>query len=123
MLDELQLIRHIMQQTIFVEVDTGRTEQSIGELVHYAANNDGYAITPAVANNHLGRCGIWTDEKFTYISNSSSYLTRVLDGTQWSKNHHKILKRIDGAIATSPRRFTSGNVSRAIAIPNEIVMK
>lgn len=122
MMDELQLIRYIMQQTIMVEVDTGRTERTIGELVHFAANNDGYAITPAIANNHLGRCGICVDEKFTYISNSSSYLTRILDGTQWSKNHHKILKRIEGAQATTPKRFTTGNVSRAVQIPNEIVI-
>lgn len=115
--DELQLLRFIMQQSVQVETDYARTAMTIGELIYFATQAHGMTPSVHVSQTVLGRCGIAVQHDEVYIANSSHYLTKILSDSQWSKNHHKILRRINGAQPIAPYRFTQGNRSRATAIP------
>lgn len=121
--DELQLLRFLMQQKLSIDISAGRSDRTVGELVFFASVvENGLAVSQTDALLHLGRCGMLVADDRLLVSNSNSYLSKILEGTQWSKNHHKILRRIDGAKAEGPKRFTQGNTSRCTSVPLKTVL-
>ncbi len=123
--DEVSLVAHLMDQLVKIETGTiGTIEQSIGELVMNACGWKGHSlIVDSTAEERLSRLGIKTDKEFVYISNSSDAIKRMLTGTPWSRNHNKILMRVDGAQAVDSMRFSSGVRTRAVKIPLDTVFK
>ena len=41
---------------------------------------------------------------------------RMLTGTQWEKNHAKVLQRIEGSETTGAVHFSPGHVSRGVKL-------
>ena len=120
--DELQLLRHLMQQGVNIDTDRARFDMTIGELIGRIneagpMSDDLHIFTPK-----LGRLGMKVEADSLIVANSNSNISRMLDGTQWAKNHHKILRRIEGAKAVGVTHFTQGNRSRATSIPLKTVL-
>ena len=120
--DELQLLRHLMQQGVNIDTDRARFDMTIGELIGRIneagpMSDDLHIFTPK-----LGRLGMKVELDSLIVANSNSNISRMLDGTQWAKNHHKILRRIEGAKAVGVTHFTQGNRSRATSIPLKTVL-
>ncbi len=120
--DELQLLRFIMQQGVNIDTDRSRFDMNIGELISEVNNRDAMSDDLPIFKSKLGRIGMKVENNKLIIANSNSNIARMLDGTQWAKNHHKILRRIEGAKAVGVQHFTQGNRSRATAIPIKTVL-
>jgi putative DNA primase/helicase len=120
--DEMGLIAHLLDQITQIEASSGRIDRAIGELVQIAAHiKSDYAIEPLQANDRLKRIGLKVDGSGVFaelvISNSAANLKKVLEGTPWARNHHKILLRIEGAHAVASAKFAAGIQTRAVKIP------
>lgn len=113
--DERQCLRKLMQTVVNYEVDGYRHEASIMELVDMAVDDDANAV------QKLGRCGFRVLNGALYVANSSEWIKDALVGTAWTKNHAKILSRLDDAERVSPMHFPTGINSRAVKIKLEAV--
>ena len=78
-------------------------------------------ISYVVADEVLSRCGIKREFDHVLISNTALWVKKALDGTQWAKNHSRILIRIEGAKNVESIRFAGGIRGRAISIPLNVV--
>lgn len=122
--DEQVLFSHLMEQLTQVETDTGRYERQIGELVLIASYQHSDALVgDQTAHSRLKRLGIKIDGDFIVISNSADPIRRMLNGTSWSKNHNRILLRIDGAREYPSTKFAAGLQTRAVGVPLSLVSK
>jgi putative DNA primase/helicase len=125
--DELALFSFLMEQMVRMESQLGTVERTIGELVHYAANyslgHDEYTSNPDKAQDRLKRFGFKVEGDYLIVSNTSDQIRKSLAGTQWSKNHNKILQRIIGAVSVNSIRFGSGVPTRGVKIPLHFVIK
>lgn len=121
--DEISLLSHMMEQMTVVETMTSKYERNIGELVHTAsspANVDDF-IMPTEANARLKRHGMKVEDGHLVISNTADWIKHRLANTPWTKNHNKILLRLQGAHSIETTRFGSGIQTRAVAIPLEVI--
>jgi putative DNA primase/helicase len=120
--DEFALISHFLDQMTTVETSVGKFDRTLGELVQYSSGilHD-EIITWDRASQRLGRLGFKATSSDLIISNSSDYVKKCLQNTPWSKNHNKILMRIEGAKAVDSTRFASGVQTRAVSIPLTVV--
>lgn len=119
--DEKSLLARILEEKIMAEDSNGvKHTRRIGELVDVATLRDkDDQIGPDSANTNLSRHGIKIDrvEQVLIISNTDREIQRILEGTPWTPNHHKVLLRLDGAYpAKGAVRFKGGS-SRAVCIP------
>lgn len=129
--DELSLLSHIMEQMTRVEGHTGVVERNIGELTMLALGyREDVLLTADNAHDRLKRLGIKVklgtetqDEPYLYISDSADGIKKMLKDTAWSKNHHKILLRIESAEPVASTRFSTGMSTRAVKISTKIVFK
>lgn len=117
--DEILLIKYLLQQQLRIETRGTSVERPIGELILVAmgmvsAETD---ISPGHANERLKRHGMKVKDEYLYISNSDINVTRMLEKSNWPRNHNKILIRLTGAIAEDSVRFASGVTTRAVRIP------
>lgn len=114
--DEVRLLACIMDHN--VRLDAG-VERTIGELIMIAKEfqND-LSITSTNAEDKLRRLGIRTEDDCFIVSNSSLEIKKILKDTAWSKEHHRILARIQGAKPVNSIRFAA-SVSRAVSLPVE----
>lgn len=120
--DEASLLAHLMEQIISVETANGRYERNIGELVHSAAGNASLDfILRDEAQARLKRNGLKVENDHLVVSNTADWIKRVLASTPWSKNHNKILLRLEGAESMDTTRFGSGIQTRAVAIPLKVI--
>jgi len=55
------------------------------------------------------------------ISDSSEYISKLLQNTAYAKNYQTILTRVDGAFKTEPTTFASGIKSRATKIDTRFI--
>jgi putative DNA primase/helicase len=115
--DEHALFSHLMEQITRVD-GTGSVERNIGELILIASDRMyDQAVTTEMASGRLKRVGIKVEHDAIVISNSSDGIKKFLASTPWSKNHNKILMRIEGAHEVKSARFGSGVLTRAVAVP------
>ena len=119
--DEILLIKYLLQQQLRIETRGGAVERPIGELVLVAmgmisAETD---IAPGHANERLKRHGMKVKDGYLYISNSDINVTKMLEKSNWPRNHNKILIRLAGAIAEDSVRFASGVTTRAVKLPKD----
>lgn len=121
--DERRLLAYILDYVTAVDVDGGKVDRTIGELVQIASNNQLDArVTEDAANNRLKRLGMKYERGYFFVSNNSAQVAKLLKETAWSNNHNRILERVEGSIRTAPERF-AGNVatSRTVAIPIQVI--
>lgn len=114
--DETRLFNYLMQQLVKIEAD-GHFERSIAELCLVAQGKTDHVLQK-VAVDKLARLGfkISDNKEFIIISSSMDPITRMLNNTVWSKNHGKILARIEGAKEMQTVRF-GVQTTRAVAVP------
>jgi hypothetical protein len=60
--------------------------------------------------------GIRVDGVHYTVSNQSEQLKHILKGTQWEKNHGKVLQRIDGAELSGVVYFSPGHSGRGVRL-------
>jgi putative DNA primase/helicase len=122
--DEFALLGFLLEQSVQIETSVSRYERTIGELVAIASQRvTDIDIMPEGANNKLKRCGLKVDRDYLLISNQADWIMRKLDGKPWSKNHGKILARIEGTEMRSAQRFGPGLQQRAVAIPLSFILE
>jgi putative DNA primase/helicase len=124
--DEMALLRFLTEQAVKMESAYGNIDRTVAELVSYAVGDrlgqDDLVANPEKAHDRLKRCGIKVDADFLVISNTHDQIRKWLAGTQWSKNHNKILQRIFGAKTAPSVRFGSGVPTRGVMIPLHFVL-
>lgn len=121
--DEYACLQRLMEHVARVQGDDGPLDMSIGELVARAAGEFKEGISPSAAEDALLRLGFKLEVGMLLISNTASAIARILANTAWAKNWAGILRRIDGAEPTQPKRFGPGVQTRAVAIPLEIIVE
>lgn len=123
--DEIVLLIHLMQQEMDVQTTEGlRLKRTVGELVSVASGADrDDMMAPLTADAELKRAGFKVEGGKLIISNSTPKITRWLKDTAFSRNHNKILARIDGAEELATVRFSAGSRTRAVSIPLEVAME
>lgn len=125
--DELQLVRHLMDQKLKIDIIGKPEEVSVGELVNWAAgkDRDNY-LSIEQANKWLRRNGLKVEylhegnskEQYLLIANQHDQLKKWLySEPRWQKNHNKLLRRIHGSVAVQPTVFSGLIKCRAVAIP------
>jgi putative DNA primase/helicase len=116
--DELQCLSFILEQVVTVEMGeyNSKVDRTIGELLAICCEG-GYSTGDRdAAESRLRRMGIRVDGVFYTISNTSKNIMRMLTGTQWEKNHAKVLQRIEGSETTGAVHFSPGHVSRGVKL-------
>lgn len=118
--DELTLLSRLMETMTTVESSGGaKLERTIGELIMLGSAEftpEGEVILPQDARARLRRLGFKNVEGGFLVANSSTYIDGMLKETNWTKNHGKILSRIEGSRQENSTRF-SHTSSRAVFIP------
>lgn len=117
--DERQCLAALLEHTVRVEMgDYGKEhERQVGELIGMVLGGGYLPSDVTRAGDRLARLGIKPDGGGFYVSNTSKQIRGVLRGTQWEKNHGKVLQRVDGARCVDPMYFTSAHTSRAVWLP------
>jgi putative DNA primase/helicase len=125
--DELQLIRHLMDQKVKADFAGIIKEMTVGELVMLASGREpSDYLTSDEANKSLRKNGIKVDlveinrknEMCLIIANQHDQLKRWLaNEPRWQKNHNKLLRRVNGSVAMAPTVFAGPVKPRAVAIP------
>jgi putative DNA primase/helicase len=116
--DEMQCLSYILEQVVNVEAgDYGsKLERTVGELISMCCDGGVSPSDRSSAEARLKRFGIRVEGTHYIISNGSKNIQHVLKGTQWEKNHGKVLQRVDGAEVTTPMQFSAGHVSRGVKL-------
>jgi len=128
MSDELACLQHIMETIVKVQGDRGGTiDRSIGELtmdVLGLTDLENTTVDQDIASQTLKRYGILVDkaEKMLYVSNNHGGIKKILRETQWARDWSRILKRLDGAKPSEPKRFAGGQQTRAVAVPADVAL-
>lgn len=120
-LDERNLFHHIITQIVEVEGTHSKYKRSVAELLYATMGHDSLFVSASDADAALRRLGIKKDQGMIYISNSSNWIKGILRDTQWVRNHHKILLRLQNARSTESTSFAPGVRTRAVGIPQEII--
>lgn len=122
--DEIQLLYTILDTVTSVEGEYGKYDRTIGELISVTAHGGWGKIGMTEAHDRLKRLGIRVLDGHTVMfSNSAGGIKTILKDTPWSKNHGKILQRIEGAKVFNSVRFSPGVETRAVGIPVDFVVK
>lgn len=122
--DERRCLDHITQHQLRVD-DGGRSQmRTVYELVEIASYSPDAlkeAISPAVAEAVLGRHGLRVVDGCLAVSNTATPVAEILSDTPWRNSWPTILGRLPGAKRMGAVRFKGLGVSRAAAIPIEIL--
>jgi putative DNA primase/helicase len=108
--DERRLLNHLIQTRVRLDLDDKVEDLTIAEVIKLASGENGEAVA-AFANNELKRNGIaWDDERNgVWIANDHKALKKHLEGTPWSSQWARALRRLPGAEArardAAPIRF------------------
>lgn len=112
--DETKCLDKIMQHTVKLELEYKQVDRTVGELIANCMGGGG--PDGHTSAERLLRMGIKIDGRFIIISNTADGVRGALRDTPWTKNHGKVLQRIEGAEACDVMRFSSGHRSRAVKI-------
>ena len=115
--DSVRLVRHLASSILRVtSKHEGSMEYSVGELVQ-ACIRHSETINKEFADANLRRHGIAAKEDGVDISKRNQNLAKLLRGTQWEVNWHRVLSDLPGAEQRDKTYFTPGDSQRAIRIP------
>jgi hypothetical protein len=114
--DEYQCLKYIMEQMVSVETGdyNSKVDRTVGELIAMCCSGGGDPSNVERARQRLARMGVKVEGVQYTISNSSEQIKHVLRGTQWEKNHGKVLQRIDNAEAVGVMYFAPGHNARGV---------
>lgn len=119
--DEYVLFSHLMEQMTTIETGTGKLDRQIGELLLIAGGIIDPIIMYDTAQARLKRLGFKLDGDMIVISNSANAVRKMLADTPWARNHHRILMRIEGAVAIKSTKFAAGVQTRAVGLPRTLL--
>lgn len=125
--DEVKIINKIMDSETTVEtVGHGKITRTIGELIIIARGDvvnysEAVIISEELAKATIRRLGLRLDGFSLVVSDTSEYVSKLLQNTPYSKNFNTILCRIDGAQKMEPTTFASGIKSRAVKIDTRTI--
>lgn len=116
--DEEQCISLILESHVNVEVGEygHKIERTVGELIDMAFGGGVTHGDVQAAKDRLARCGIKVEGAHYTISNTHKWVRGLLRGTQWEKNHGKVLSRLDDAECTPPIYYAPGHTSRGVKL-------
>jgi putative DNA primase/helicase len=125
--DEIQLVRHILDQKVRADFAGTILEQTVGELVMIACGREATDFYGKdSANKALRKNGLKIDvvenEMCLIIANQNDQIKRWLQSEpRWQRNHNKLLRRISGSITVSSTAFAGPIKCRAVAIPLSVL--
>lgn len=116
--DEYQCLNYLLEQVTAVEVGEygSKVERTIGELINTCCSGGQNITDIRNARDRLGRLGIRCDGVTFTVSNTASAIKHLFKGTQWEKNHGKVLQRIDDAEPTGVVYFSAGQSNRGVKL-------
>lgn len=117
--DESGLLEHILQAVVRVQGPHGPVERSVADLIREcgdALDADGAALPPREASEALALIGIRPLPEGVVVANSHRGVRKLLEGTHWSKDWGRVLRRIDGAKASGVVRMGS-LAARGVLVP------
>ena len=126
--DEVKLLSHLTQARITISQGNGpNLTLTIGRLMDGARGHD-EQLAKDTADRELRQIGIrygYRDgaEGF-WISNTHTFLRKLMDGTPWSAGHAIALGRLPGVV-TKERvvvRFAMGHTARAAWVPMDTIV-
>lgn len=119
--DEHRCIQTILQHQLRVEGDRGSTfTRTISELIDLAdpLGRSSMEISTATAISHLGRIGLKVDDDCLVVHNTALGIRKILADTPWADCWPTVLRRLQGARAINPTRFSGHKATaRATALP------
>lgn len=124
--DEIKVINKIMDGEMIIETQFGKMTRTVGEIVLIARGDvvdqqEMLLISVDLAKKSLRRIGIKIEGFSVVISDSSEYISKLLQNTAYARNYQTILTRVDGAFKTEPTTFASGIKSRATKIDTRFI--
>jgi len=116
--DEDNLLMKILEEKIVVKTYEGVRDRNISELIAIASKiyTDQF-INSIYAGDELQRTGIRCEHEMVYFSYNHKSIVKILNGTGYERNYHKILLRITDSEST--RAYFAKVRSRAVSIPLE----
>ncbi len=122
-LDELDLLNHILQATVRVSTSRGGIDASISSCLA-AARAEGTEFAgvcaPRDAIEALALAGIKATPGGMVVANSHRGVRRLVEGTHWSKDWGRVLRRVAGAELSGVVRL--GTLSaRGVLVPWEVI--
>jgi putative DNA primase/helicase len=103
--DERELMDHILQHVVRVIVSRGQADRTIATLLKTAHGNPDPDVSADVAASALSLLGIRAMDEGFVVANSHKGVKKVLEGTHWSKDWGRVLKRIGGATSSGVHRI------------------
>jgi len=110
--DDVTITTRILDEVITISTGSGIKRKTVSELIQSCTG----LFLPEV-DEDLQRIGVRYAAGKVVIAYNHKAIMRILHGTGYELNYHKILLRIDEA--ESVRMYFSGRQSRAVAIPIE----
>lgn len=125
--DELKLLARLMESVVMVEPETGKEfKATVAQLVEGAAGQfvlgEEARLTQAVSQRALQYHGMKVRSDRLLVSNTNKQTEALLAGTPWASGWRRVLARIDGAEPVNKSTRFAGAVSKALAIPLEIII-
>jgi putative DNA primase/helicase len=121
--DERRMLNHLMQQRVTLDLGSRKEDLTLAEVVQMASGTNGEVVA-AFANAELKRNGLWYDGDGVWIANDHKALKKHLEGTPWSSQWDRTLRRLPGTKARdrgeAAIRFAGGRC-RATFVPMDLI--
>jgi len=119
--DEQELIDHIMQTTIKVPVTHGTVERTAARLTEVSQGEQD-EVSSKDATDALALIGIKAMSDGVVIANKHKGIKKLVEGTHWSKDWGRVLRRIQGATLSGVVRI--GSIAcRGVLVPWRAVLR
>lgn len=118
--DERSLLDHLLQYLCRIPTNSGTVERTVASLAHIARGRLQDQVVERDAADALALLGIKAVEEGVVIANSHRGVKKALEGTHWTKDWGRVLRRLHGAKLSGLVRI-SGVVCRGVMVPWDVV--
>jgi putative DNA primase/helicase len=123
--DERRLLNHLMQRRVRLDLgDNKFQDMTMGELVKIASGAQDAPLMAGVADKELRRHGLKSENGGIWISNTHTALKKHLEGTPWSSQWARSLRRLPGTKPLdreAPAIKFAGELGRATFVPIDLI--
>jgi putative DNA primase/helicase len=117
--DEVSVMDRILTEVVQINTNSGLRKRTVAELIQVAGTNVMLRdVDSSLANEELQRVGIRYRTGIVCFANNHKGLCKILSGSAFERNYHKVLMRLHRATSLGGVTF-AGRQSRAVAIPWE----
>jgi putative DNA primase/helicase len=121
--DERRMLNHLMQRRVRLDLGGNKFQDvTMAELVKFASEE--CSAVSGVAQTELKRHGLKFENGGVWISNTHTALKGHLEGTPWSSQWSRTLRRLPGVIPLgreAPAIRFSGELGRAVFAPLDLI--